>query len=255
MILWEKSTARGWLLAAAALAAGPLPAVPPVGDMADVSARIEYGFLTQDTRSIRVARTSLDRFGDENPWRLYYDALGAYRLALLGALKGERGVERLAAECLEQSIAASRAEPEFAESLILTAACASIALRTDPTRARTHRRRMENALNRARELEPENPRLPLVEAMAISIRPAEKPELAERLMPLLESARQAFDSAAIGLTDPEWGEAETLAMLGEIHLSRGETRAARDLIEQALIIAPEYTVALKLQHQLGVSRR
>jgi hypothetical protein len=49
---------------------------------------------------------------------------------------------------------------------------------------------------------------------------------------------------------PTWGEAETLVLLGEVHLQRGETRVARDLLERALLIAPDYRAALNLRARL-----
>ena len=49
---------------------------------------------------------------------------------------------------------------------------------------------------------------------------------------------------------PEWGEAEALARLGEIHFERGETRLARDLAERALLAAADYRAALELRRKL-----
>jgi hypothetical protein len=53
---------------------------------------------------------------------------------------------------------------------------------------------------------------------------------------------------------PEWGEAEALARLGEIALQRGEPRVARDFIERALLLAPDYWFALALRSKLQNSR-
>ena len=234
--------------------AASVQAGPAASELEDVSARIEYGFLTEDKRTIRMARSSLDKFDEDEPWRLYYQALGAYRLARIGALKGERNSTRLASECIKQSTKAAKQRADFAESLILTAACSSMSLNADPVKSRTHRRRIDALLGKVRRLDPDNPRLPLVEALVLRVQPDSERTVDEQLFPLLEAARLAFEQSAFRREGPDWGEAETLAMLGEIHLNSGETRAARDLVEEALIIAPDYTFALQLQSRIGAGR-
>ena len=227
---------------------------PADSELEDVSARIEYGFLTQDKRTIHMARSSLDKFGEDEPWRLYYQALGAYRLARIGALKGDRHSARLVSECIKQSTKAAKLRPDFAESLILTAACSAMSLNADPSKSRVHRRRIDTLLQEARRQDPDSPRLPLVEALVARVQPDGERNVDVQLFPLLETARLAFEQSAFRREGPDWGEAETLAMLGEIHLNRGETRDARDLVEQALIIAPDYVFALQLQSRIGAGR-
>ncbi len=45
---------------------------------------------------------------------------------------------------------------------------------------------------------------------------------------------------------PDWGHAEALTLLGESYLKRGEMVAARDVLERALVLAPDYRQAQKL---------
>jgi tetratricopeptide (TPR) repeat protein len=45
---------------------------------------------------------------------------------------------------------------------------------------------------------------------------------------------------------PDWGHAEALTQLGESYLQRGEMVAARDVLERALVLAPDYRQAQKL---------
>ena len=68
---------------------------------------------------------------------------------------------------------------------------------------------------------------------------------------LLERARDEFDARAND-EGPDWGRAELLASLGKIFLELGERRDARDLIEQALIEAPDYYFALELRKALSL---
>ena len=73
----------------------------------------------------------------------------------------------------------------------------------------------------------------------------------ERRRTLLERARDEFDARAND-EGPDWGRAELLASLGKLHLALGERRQARDLIEQALIEAPDYYFALELRKALSL---
>ena len=45
---------------------------------------------------------------------------------------------------------------------------------------------------------------------------------------------------------PDWGHAEALTLLGESYLKQGEMVAARDVLERALVLAPDYRQAQKL---------
>ena len=45
---------------------------------------------------------------------------------------------------------------------------------------------------------------------------------------------------------PDWGHAEALTLLGQSYLKRGEMVAARDVLERALVLAPDYRQAQKL---------
>ncbi|HET7132053.1 MAG TPA: hypothetical protein VFJ95_07380, partial [Gammaproteobacteria bacterium] len=70
----------------------------------------------------------------------------------------------------------------------------------------------------------------------------------------LEHAVAAFDARPAALRGPEWGEAEALAALGELKLARGDAREARDLIERALLLAPDYRFAMELRARMQGAR-
>ena len=237
------------------LAAQAGQASQPSAEVSDVAARIEYGFLTADLRTIQTARDALKRTASEDSWGLYFDALGAYRLALLQGDGGHRRtVNRLIQQCLQSSRAARAADPDFGESVILTAACLSLTSPSDPNRAKMHHRKVAALLGEARNMEPHSPRLPLVSALVKTTEPGEADGRAEDIQQLLEQARLAFDQQGVGFSNPDWGEPETLALLGEIHLRRGDLRAARDAVEQALMIAPDYHLARELESRIGAAR-
>ena len=45
---------------------------------------------------------------------------------------------------------------------------------------------------------------------------------------------------------PDWGHAEALTLLGGSYLTSGDPVAARDALERALVIAPDYREAQEL---------
>ena len=238
------------------LAARPaFAATADFADLADLAARIEYGFYSNEPRVIDAARAALERSESKDSSVAYYRALAAFRLAQLDV---EHGTDpgSLLEECLKPSTSDKAATPAAAEAWILVAACANLAARTAPLRSLLLQRRRDQALSRAREIEPSNPRITLVEAWSLSLRPArESPEVAQQAADELRHAIEEFGSWTSKQTDPpDWGEAEALASLGEILLARGSTRDARDLIERALLIAPDYDYAVGLRKRLRAAR-
>jgi Tfp pilus assembly protein PilF len=67
----------------------------------------------------------------------------------------------------------------------------------------------------------------------------------------LEVVVAMFEAAPSDAETPGWGEAEALALLGSLYLERGSTRAARDVLERALLAAPGYTEAVELMNRIG----
>ncbi len=243
------------LLLGALVVSAVLPdsrASEPTAELLDLAGRIEYGYYTQETRAIDTARSRLDRLPGGGELTDYYGALGAYRAAQLRASGDGRGLGRLVSECMERGRAAAAADQKLAgEAWVLVAACAVLGLRYEPGKARTYQNGLEDALAEALAADPENPRILVVAAWAISQRPAhEEPELRETVRDRLERALELFAMWKTPFGYPDWGEAEALAHLGEIHLELGDRRAARDYIEQSLLVAPDYRFALALQQRV-----
>ena len=157
-------------------------------------------------------------------------------------------------ERLPRAEAEARAKV-IAEAWILVAACSGLAGHADAAKGLTRDRRGEQALAKARELDAGNPRIALLDAWLVSRRPAlAPPGVRDAAVEKLEAAVEAFTAWAPRADAHEWGEPEALAALGEVLLARGETRAARDLIERALLAAPDYALAVELRKTLAGTR-
>ncbi len=227
-------------LVAAAAAVGALTTsvrAAPSSELIDVAGRIDYGFYNTDPRAIEAAVAVIDRLG-ESPDTLYYRDLAGLRLAQLGATG--RLSEELLTACAQRTLPNDAKGPAAAEAWVLAAACAVEA--DSPRRA-------EQALGRARALDADNPRITLVAAWAAERAHDEGTDAAVRTA-TWQAVVAAFDSWSTPPDAPQWGRAESLAELGEIALARGDVRVARDLIERALLEAPDYARAVALRAQL-----
>lgn len=260
---FTKSIAQALALAACSVTLSARGEVSP--EVADLAGRIDYGYYVADPRAIEDALPALERMGDEDPSVRYYRAFAAFRLAQLSAQDGASAAP-LAAECValatikESKDWVPRAEAEArakasVEAWILSAACSGLAARPKPGAGLVIDRRGEESLERARARDSANPRIALLDAWRLSMRPAlAEPEIRVEASAKLEAAVEAFASWSPSADSPTWGEAEALAALAEVRLADGEVRAARDLIERALLLAPDYHLAVELRSQLRSAR-
>ncbi|HEX6999269.1 MAG TPA: hypothetical protein VF322_14100 [Gammaproteobacteria bacterium] len=230
--------------ALAALLAGAAAATP-TAELADAAARIDYGYYSGDARIVEAAVSSLERLTEGGALARYYEALASFRLAALAAAAG-RDPRAWLDRCMQAAGASELPDAAAAEAFVLAAACASRAARAEPMRAVLHNRRAQAALERAAALDPVNPRLALIEAERLAEEGGREAEAVARLeSALAEFAARAGDAPQSGV--PQWGEAEALVALAELRYAAGDARRARDLLERALLVAPEYRAALELQ--------
>jgi hypothetical protein len=209
-------------------------------EVLDLAGRVQYGYYQADARAIEAAQAALDRLGDSSDV-VYYRDFAALRLAQLG---GSDDDKRLG-ECARREASAELARRAAAEAAVLAAACA-LAAADD--------RRFEDTLARARALDDDHPRILLLEAWALERTVPRNPEARADLEAKLTAAIAAFDAWSPTIDDPEWGQAEALVALGESALARGDVRAARDLLERALLLAPDYSRAVALRTAIQGAR-
>jgi tetratricopeptide (TPR) repeat protein len=248
------------LAACLALGSGARAGVTP--ELGDLAGRIDYGFYVGDAQAITDAAAALKRMTDSDPAVRYYRAFASFRLAQLGgkhvASDAESCVKNATVEepteRLTRAAAEARARASV-ESWLLVAVCSGLTEHAEPGKGLAHDKRLQQALAHARELEPSNPRIALIDAWLVSFRPAlADASVRDDAVKKLEAAADAFAAWSPPSDAPDWGEAEALAALAEFHLTRGELRDARDLIERALLVAPDYRFAVELRAQLQGSR-
>lgn len=217
-------------------------------DLADLSSRAAYGFYVRDGAVVAAALDALEQLPSSDGRVSYARGLAALRLAQLSEPGGKQA-SAMASACVAAAEEAAEKMPGSAEPSILMAACAPLAARAEPVKALLHNRRADNAIAHARSADARNPRLALVEAWRTTDDAGQlAADSAAALVSKLEAAVVAFGERAYA--QPDWGEAETLALLGTLYLRKGDVRAARDVIEHALLAAPGYAHALELKRRL-----
>lgn len=234
---------RGIRALAASLAAAAFAAfAAPAGELLDLAGRVHYGYYQAEPRTIDVAIAALERLAD-SPDVAYYRDFAALRRAQLGG-NDRQGLQRLR-DCAARDAPEGIDKRFAAEAWVLVAACAHVA---------GDEGRREQALRLARERDDDNPRLALVEAWAMTRDAGPETEERDALAAKLAAVVEAFDAWAPAIDDPDWGHAEALTTLAAFSLERGQVRTARDLIERALLLVPDYRAALDLRVEMQNAR-
>ena len=248
------------------LALAPLAFADPLADLDDAQARAEYAYYTADIRALESIVQVIERL--EVPASLatlqtHDAAYGRWKLAELYTAspnrEGKRSARTLAVEsaqaCLSHAKRALSLDAKMAEAQVLDSVCTAVArtphsgdlLSSIPLCARS------KSFRAALELAPTNPRVMLMEGQCLyGNGSASSADAIDRLRAVVA----AFDAAPPSPAGhPQWGQAEALLLLGKNYLRRGDAHAARDVIEKALVIAPDYRQARELLDTAAVRPR
>jgi tetratricopeptide (TPR) repeat protein len=213
----------------------------------DVESRIQYGYFTEDSRSLNSLSAQISSGGPQDRLKSYYAGLLAYRQALL-SLDSNRGqaldqAERCVAS-LDQALELSR---EFAEALALQSVCLDMLHSLKPWPTPFSSSRSSALMEKALQLAPKNPRVLLLDAVGDLERSRRSSSDKERTFGKLKKAVAAFEQERQDVDRiPGWGAADAYMFLARGYLDRGDALAARDALERALLIAPDFAQARRL---------
>jgi len=238
---------------------------------ADVEGRIQYAYYTSDPRALNAVLVSLkpktgegaESGGDEEATRAYFRALTHYRLAqVLAAVKKSQAKDDID-ECGDEVDDIVDSLPKVplgvdetdenrvrrAEAYALGTAC-TLAGR-EMSSLPFGGGRIGSRIDEAVLLEPKNPRVRLVEALALFERAGKDAAEKAAALKKLQAVTAMFEAArARASTTPEWGAAEAYAFLGRALFDQRDVVGAREALERSLLIAPEYAFARKLMAQI-----
>jgi hypothetical protein len=222
-----------WVAVSGANASAALAAASP--ELLDLAARVQYGYYHGEPHTVAAADAGLERLGDA-PGATYFRDFATLRLVQLGVR--DRDTLRRLEACARRQGDAESTGAAAAEAWALAAACALEA---------GDERRLEHALAAARAIDADHPRAALVEAWRLEASGEDDGVDREAVAAKWAAVVAAFDAFAPSIDDPGWGQAEALVALADSAWQRGETRAARDLVEHALLLAPDYRAAVALR--------
>lgn len=212
---------------------------------ADFESRIQYAYYTEDGRTLANLSALLAAREDKDPWKNYYQALANYRYAAISATPPSAR-EGAAEKCADASELAASSRAVSTEAAVLQSACLAMLSTLKPLRAPLAAARARKRLAEALRMAPANPRALLLEAAGQNGPDAEK---------TLRKALTRFENPLLSASSgPSWGAAEAWLALGHICMERGDVLGARDAIEHALLIAPDFVAARRLLVQITAGR-
>jgi tetratricopeptide (TPR) repeat protein len=218
------------------------------GHWLDVEGQIQYGYYTEDLHALGNLAARLDAKQGAEPLQGYYAALAYYRLALTGQMRDRLRAASAVEHCIASLDQALQVRADWADALALQGACLGLLAQLKPLRAPFAAVRSRSQLASALELEPHNPRALLLDGgLDFERAHSDAPAAKARACGEFEAAVAAFEAARPGEEHaPEWGPAEGYTYRARCDLERGDAAAARDALERALLIAPDFQLARRL---------
>ena len=217
----------------------------------DVESRIQYGYYTEDPHALAGVMEELASAGDESVSKSYYAGLANYRLTQLSLGKSQGHAKETAEACVDHLDSALKQQKDFADALALQSVCLDLLASLEKWRTPFAASRSGTQIEKARHLGPRNPRVLLLDAVEAYDRPKGSSADSDRALSGFEQATAAFETERQGIEHaPSWGAAEAYVYLARCQLERGATLAARDALERALLIAPEFAEARRLMARI-----
>jgi hypothetical protein len=221
----------------------------------DIESRIQYGYYTEDSAALRQLEELIAAGDARDKLRGYYGGLLDWRRAQLAAAAtaaAERGnAARYAEHCVGEVDSALALDGGFADALALRAACLATPQEISGGFAPLAGYRGRKDLERARQLAARNPRVLLIDATTdYELSPSQGGNK-ERALGKLRQTVAAFEAERSD-TDrlPGWGAAEAWLLFARDLLDHGDAVGARDALERALLIAPEFAQARRLMTKI-----
>lgn len=222
-----------------------------------IERRIESGYFQQNASDLEAVGRLLSAAGSsghgdarDEEWRNYYAALLDYRLALL-AKDNESRAWPFTERCVDRLNKALVLDPTSAEALALQSACLALQSYVDPWRSPLAAPLSLARIDKALKLAPKNPRVLLLGAQGARERPKFFGGDPQQAFALLEHAVGAYEAqGAQSRGWPAWGAADAFTGLARDYLARGDAVAARNVLERALLVAPDFGQARQLMAEI-----
>jgi tetratricopeptide (TPR) repeat protein len=223
-------------------------------DLDDLESRIEYAWFTEDANAlrnlIRAAEGDLSKYSATALTR-YELGLANYRLGLLLMQSDVAEAATAMAQCVDQLDKALESDEKFADAYALQSACYAGLAELQAWKAMVYAPLSSARMEKAIKLSPVNPRIALLSGLTDRGLPKAFGGDKARAQAKFAHAVQLFEEG--GEHDPAgpgWGAADAYLQVGRGMAEAGDTLGARNALERALIIAPEFAAARRALRQL-----
>ncbi|HZF26615.1 MAG TPA: hypothetical protein VEZ88_10175 [Steroidobacteraceae bacterium] len=216
-------------------------------DTADLEGRIEYAYFTADANALRnlvsTMQNSLAK-GDSSPLAHYERGLAQYRLGQVLATAADSGAAAAFANCSDALGKSIDADKQFAEAYALQSACYTSRAQINAWKGVVDLPLGGSRLDKALKLAPSNPRVALIDALNDYDRPRAFGGDRTQACTKFAHAAKLFEAVANDASrTPGWGAADTYLHVGRCLRESGDVLGARNALERALIIAPDFAAA------------
>lgn len=206
---------------------------------------VDRGVTAGDEASLQQAQALFKRIAaasDEAVWPHYYAGLANYRIASLFLDSDDDRADAHLDDALDHLKRAVDNQSDLAEAHALLGTVYGLKARGGMISGMRYGPKADGAMERARSLAPNNPRVLLLNAISLLNKPSRWGGDREKAVAELQRALQQFEatSAPSDSLAPQWGHADAYAWLGIAHMKADERTQARDAFEQALAIRPGY---------------
>jgi tetratricopeptide (TPR) repeat protein len=213
----------------------------------DMQAQILYAYQAEDTNQLASLVQNLVnqvKAGGADAALRYHLAHAEYRFGLLAQGKRAHDAAPAFSDCVDQLKSVLEQDVKSVEALVLQSACYGELAKRRRLEAVLLRSKADERLNAAFKLDPRNPRVLYFMAEEGFSRSKPRSPEAERAFAELQESAKIFDQSSATRDDvPGWGHAQAYLALGAQLQSRGDSLGARNWIEKALIVAPDYKAA------------
>jgi tetratricopeptide (TPR) repeat protein len=216
--------------------------MPP--DWSQVTGQLEQAVLGDDAAGVRRARTDLLRLLAAGPATdraalvHYAIAYAGWRLSTNPAVSA-RERDDLLDDAETRLKTAVKLDPKFAEGYALLSGVYGLKINFSPMSGILLGPRSGGAIDRAEQLEPENPRVLLSRGIGKFNTPAMFGGSIKDAEACLRRAIDRFAVESPAKPFPAWGRFDAHAWLGQVLARRGDKAAARAEYERALEVAPK----------------
>lgn len=212
--------------------------------LGEARAELEKAINAWNEEAIMRARAGFERLLDRGgrDWLVrYYIALADYRVAIWHLSAQNKDAVRPfldeAEKLLEESL---DAEPDFAESHALLGAVLGLKIGLKPISGMWIGPRIGGILAEAMELDPENPRLWMIEGVGAFHRPKMFGGGYENAREAMLKSIDYFETyTPADPAFPDWGHSEAYAWLGKMEMHNGELESAAARLKRSLELNPQ----------------